>query len=139
MRWTIKYICWMYIQYCKSCKSLEGDHGKDRVRGFLLSTAFLQDGPSVNVCCLRGTLVDCTHFIYCSGLDPQLEEATPPPPLLLINHYKTLCHMHTLLLFTLYSCPRKHRKEANYRIAVDRRSPSSSKLLCILVTFVYCC
>ena len=29
--------------------SMEGDRGKDRVRQFRLSTAFLQDGPSVNV------------------------------------------------------------------------------------------
>ena len=28
---------------------MEGDRGKDRVRQFRLSTAFVQDGPSLNV------------------------------------------------------------------------------------------
>ena len=36
--------------YCKSSKSLEGNRGKDRVRRCRLSTSFLQEGSSVNVC-----------------------------------------------------------------------------------------
>ena len=37
---------------------MEGDRGKDRVRQFRLLTAFLQDGPSVNVLPLSLTLAN---------------------------------------------------------------------------------
>ena len=62
----------VHTSYCKSSKSMEVDRGKDRVRRFLISTSFLQDGPYVNVSVREDRLLtvytlSCEYSIILEG------------------------------------------------------------------------